>query len=358
MDVEPLNNNNTTINSDGRLSNLPAAWSTNPKLAAVKLPEWVHQLASMRHSILSLSKADLDKLDAARLFAQEVTPSLINKKRQLMRQMQSSSNLAVAANKDLLGSIDVAEKLAFWQDNVAILCRIYIGSIYYELNEQVIVQSFVRCGHVLKCQMSYDPMATRHRGYGFIEYDTVEAAQLAQDRMSGFNMGNRQIRVGRTQQFPNEDGLAGVLPAAPSERIFIANIHEVVTRKDLFDIFSACGNVVRMFMPSLAQGDGANCNIYTYLKEVVLTEIEGLNEVPNGEVKTSVSSFINAKLPDINIDIEDLLDKKHRGWCLLEYDSEESAKAAIEAMNEFELGGLKLQVIKAIYGHPISLIKQ
>ena len=43
--------------------------------------------------------------------------------------------------------------------------------------------------------MSWDPVAQKHKGFAFVEYDLPEAAQLALEQMNGVMIGGRNIKV-------------------------------------------------------------------------------------------------------------------------------------------------------------------
>lgn len=50
------------------------------------------------------------------------------------------------------------------QRAVAIMCKIYVGSIYYEIGEATIKQAFETFGPVRSIDMSYDQGTQRHKG--------------------------------------------------------------------------------------------------------------------------------------------------------------------------------------------------
>jgi RNA recognition motif-containing protein len=49
--------------------------------------------------------------------------------------------------------------------------------------------------------MSWDPVAQKHKGFAFVEYDLPEAAQLALEQMNGVMIGGRNIKVALFQCF-------------------------------------------------------------------------------------------------------------------------------------------------------------
>jgi RNA recognition motif-containing protein len=65
------------------------------------------------------------------------------------------------------------------------MSRIYVGSIHFEVREDVIRQAFLPFGPIRSITMSWDPSSKRHKGFGFVEFEIPEAAQLALEQMNG-----------------------------------------------------------------------------------------------------------------------------------------------------------------------------
>lgn len=49
------------------------------------------------------------------------------------------------------------------QRALAIMCRVYVGSIYYELGEDTIRQAFVPFGPIKSIDMSFDSVTMKHK---------------------------------------------------------------------------------------------------------------------------------------------------------------------------------------------------
>lgn len=106
---------------------------------------------------------------------------------------------------------------------MAIMCRVYVGSIYYELGEDTIRQAFAPFGPIKSIDMSWDSVTMKHKvcfsfddllycddmaciceyecylnsqGFAFVEYEVPEAAQLALEQMNSVMLGGRNIKVG------------------------------------------------------------------------------------------------------------------------------------------------------------------
>lgn len=120
------------------------------------------------------------------------------------------------------------------QRALAIMCRVYVGSIYYELGEDTIRQAFAPFGPIKSIDMSWDSVTMKHKvslksslaalilqllyflggksrrplfwtvnvnifswlqGFAFVEYDVPEAAQLALEQMNSVMLGGRNIKA-------------------------------------------------------------------------------------------------------------------------------------------------------------------
>ncbi|CAG5109807.1 Oidioi.mRNA.OKI2018_I69.chr2.g4293.t1.cds [Oikopleura dioica] len=180
------------------------------------------------------------------------------------------------------------------QRAVAIMCKIYVGSIYYEIGEATIRQSFETFGPVRSIDMSYDQGTNRHKGFCFLEFECPEAAFLALEHMQSITIGGRAVKVGRLSnigqvaaqhfiaQFGNE--------AAKYHRVYVANIHANICDDDIKAVFESFGRVL-------------SCQL--------------VKNVDTG---------------------------RHKHYGFVEYDNAQSMKEAISAMNGFDLGGQCIRV--------------
>ncbi|CAK8689996.1 unnamed protein product [Clavelina lepadiformis] len=182
------------------------------------------------------------------------------------------------------------------QQALVLMCRTYIGSIYYDLKEEVIRNSFSPFGPFKSVNMSFDPITGKHKGFAFIEYECPEAAQLALEQMGGVMLGGRAIKVGRPANMPQSHPVIDLLleESKMAKRIYVSSVHTDLNTEDLKSVFSAFGNIL-------------SCTL-----------------------------------------VHDPLTGKHKGYGFIEYDTLQSANDAVASMNLFDLGGQYLRVGKAI----------
>jgi ribosomal protein L32 len=93
--------------------------------------------------------------------------------------------------------------------------RIYVGSLHYSLRETDIIALFSVFGPVVKCDMSYDQVLGRSKGFCFVEFQDQVTAQTAMT-MDGFELAGRKIKVGRpshVQINPNGPQIGTLIPS-------------------------------------------------------------------------------------------------------------------------------------------------
>lgn len=128
---------------------------------------------------------------------------------------------------------------------LVLMCRIYVGSISFELREDTIRQAFSPFGPIKTINMSWDTATQKHKGFAFIEYEIPEAAHLALEQMNGFMMGGRNIKVGRPSNMPQAISIIEQIQieAKSFNRIFIASIHPELSESDIQSVFEAFGKI-------------------------------------------------------------------------------------------------------------------
>ncbi|XP_014255066.1 poly(U)-binding-splicing factor half pint isoform X2 [Cimex lectularius] len=180
---------------------------------------------------------------------------------------------------------------------LVLMCRVYVGSISFELKEDTIRMSFSPFGPIKSINMSWDPVTQKHKGFAFVEYDIPEAAQLALEQMNGIMLGGRNIKVvGRPSNMPQAQSVIDEITeeAKQYNRIYVASIHPDLAEDDIKSVFEAFGAIKYC---KLQQGSSPH---------------------------------------------------RHKGYGFIEYETKQAAQEAIASMNLFDLGGQYLRVGRAI----------
>uniref|UniRef100_A0A673CJ90 Poly(U) binding splicing factor 60 n=1 Tax=Sphaeramia orbicularis TaxID=375764 RepID=A0A673CJ90_9TELE len=231
----------------------------------------------------------------AKKYAMEQSIKSVLVKQTIAHQQQQLTNLQVRCITffNLPNNSFVAAQR---QRALAIMCRVYVGSIYYELGEDTIRQAFAPFGPIKSIDMSWDSVTMKHKGFAFVEYDVPEAAQLALEQMNSVMLGGRNIKVGRPSNIGQAQPIIDQLAeeARAFNRIYVASVHPDLSDDDIKSVFEAFGRI-------------KSCTL--------------------------------ARDPTTG---------RHRGFGFIEYEKPQSALDAVSSMNLFDLGGQYLRVGKAV----------
>ncbi|MFH4981244.1 hypothetical protein AB6A40_007953 [Gnathostoma spinigerum] len=195
------------------------------------------------------------------------------------------------------------QKVAMYAQALSLMARVYIGSISFEVREEMIKNAFSVFGPIKSINMSWDAVTGHHKGFAFLEYEIPEAALLAQESMNGLLMGGRNLKVnllvGRPSNMPQAQPIIEMVTqeAKAHHRVYVASVHPDLSESDLKSVFEAFGEVTKC---QLARATGPNAG------------------------------------------------SGHRGFGYIEFSNATSAAEAIAGMNMFDLGGQYLRVGKCI----------
>ncbi|CAN8023658.1 unnamed protein product, partial [Ixodes persulcatus] len=227
--------------------------------------------------LMKLSPEQLEMVTKAKKYAMEQSIKSVLMKQTIAHQQQQQKTLQR-------------------HQALVLMCRVYVGSISFELKEDTIKQAFRPFGPIKSINMSWDPVTQKHKGFAFVEYELPEAAQLALEQMNGVLIGGRNIKVGRPSNMPQAAPILDQImeEAKTYNRIYIASVHQDLTEADIQSVFEAFGKIrTCKLVPSSTPG-------------------------------------------------------KHKEYGFIEYETNVGANEAIASMNLFDLGGQYLRVGRAI----------
>ncbi|MGD9109120.1 MAG: RNA-binding protein [Gammaproteobacteria bacterium] len=82
--------------------------------------------------------------------------------------------------------------------------KIYMGNLPFSYKEQELEEVFAKYGNIKDIFLVRDRNTKRLKGFGFIEFDTAEAATAALE-MDGQELGGRQIKVAMAKEKEKEN---------------------------------------------------------------------------------------------------------------------------------------------------------
>lgn len=88
--------------------------------------------------------------------------------------------------------------------------RLYVGNIHFNVGEEDLQAVFEPFGDLEFVSLQKDPETGRSRGYGFVQFKDTAHAREALEKMNGFDLGGRPIRVGLGNDKFLPDGTQGI----------------------------------------------------------------------------------------------------------------------------------------------------
>merc|ERR550534_3342902 len=77
---------------------------------------------------------------------------------------------------------------------------VYVKNLDSNLDNKNLYDTFSLFGNILSCKVAREENG-KSKGYGFVHYETAEAAKQAIERVNGMQIGEKMVYVGRFQQF-------------------------------------------------------------------------------------------------------------------------------------------------------------
>jgi cold-inducible RNA-binding protein len=81
--------------------------------------------------------------------------------------------------------------------------KLYVGSLPFALTDGELKQAFQPYGNVISAKIIVDKISGRSKGFGFVEFDSEEAAGKALTAMNNSEMSGRKIMV--NEAHPQKD---------------------------------------------------------------------------------------------------------------------------------------------------------
>ncbi|CAG8517517.1 7657_t:CDS:10 [Cetraspora pellucida] len=218
--------------------------------------------------------------------------------------------------------------------------RLYVGSVHFNLTEDDLRQVFEPFGPLEFVNLHKDPETGRSRGFAFIQYKNPEDAKQALEKMNGFELAGRTIKVGLVTDKSNgmnlnlDDGDVAGLALNAQSRVEL--MQKLARDTDLIAPATtpALSEVPRPVQPRV---NPTRCvllkNMFNPEEETESNWAEELEEDVKGEcVKYGAVVHIS-------------VDKESEGDIYMKFDNVASAKNAVNGLNGRWFGGNQITAV-------------
>lgn len=130
--------------------------------------------------------------------------------------------------------------------------NIFIKNLDKGIDNKAIYDTFSTFGNILSCKVANDEEGNS-KGYGFVHFETEEAAQKAIDKVNGMLLQNKKVYVGKFQ--PRAQRLREMGETARRfTNVFVKNFGEDMDREKLEEVFSQYGKIASCIV--MTDGEG------------------------------------------------------------------------------------------------------
>jgi RNA recognition motif-containing protein len=87
--------------------------------------------------------------------------------------------------------------------------KLYVGSLPFSVNDAELSQVFSAHGNVVSARVIIDKVSGRSKGFGFVEFDSDEAANKAREALNNAELSGRKIVVSEAHPQNSSGGGGG-----------------------------------------------------------------------------------------------------------------------------------------------------
>eukprot|EP01027_Heterolobosea_sp_BB2_P020585 GEZU01029372.1.p1 GENE.GEZU01029372.1~~GEZU01029372.1.p1 ORF type:complete len:643 (+),score=263.82 GEZU01029372.1:191-2119(+) len=120
--------------------------------------------------------------------------------------------------------------------------NVFIKNLDKSIDNKALYDTFSAFGNILSCKVATDEK-NQSKGYGFVHYETQEAAEQAIAKVNGMLLNDKKVYVGPFIRKSERDS------AGNNEKkftnVFIKNLDENVTEQQLLDAFGVHGKITK-----------------------------------------------------------------------------------------------------------------
>uniref|UniRef100_A0A8C2WGP7 Polyadenylate-binding protein n=1 Tax=Cyclopterus lumpus TaxID=8103 RepID=A0A8C2WGP7_CYCLU len=119
--------------------------------------------------------------------------------------------------------------------------NIFIKNLDKSIDNKALYDTFSAFGNILSCKVVCDENGSK--GYGFVHFETQEAAERAIEKMNGMLLNDRKVFVGRFKSRKEREAELGAR-AKEFTNVYVKNFGEDMDEEKLRDVFSKFGNAM------------------------------------------------------------------------------------------------------------------
>ncbi|TPX36627.1 hypothetical protein SmJEL517_g01134 [Synchytrium microbalum] len=155
--------------------------------------------------------------------------------------------------------------------------NIFIKNLDTEIDNKALHDTFSAFGHILSCKVAQDEQGAS-RGYGFVHYETYDAADAAIKAVNGMLLNDKKVYVGF--HVPKKERLMKAEDQkAKFTNVYIKNLDEAVTEDELRKMFEEYGEITSLLIQRNDDGTSRGFAFINYgTPEEANLAVDGMND--------------------------------------------------------------------------------
>ncbi|CAN9194754.1 unnamed protein product [Alternaria alternata] len=155
--------------------------------------------------------------------------------------------------------------------------NVFIKNLDHAIDNKALHDTFAAFGNILSCKVAQDELGNS-KGYGFVHYETAEAANNAIKHVNGMLLNEKKVFVGH--HIPKKERMSKFEEMkANFTNIYVKNIDLEVSDEDFRELFEKHGDITSASIARDDQGKSRGFGFVNYIKhEAASAAVDALND--------------------------------------------------------------------------------
>ncbi|KAJ4359599.1 Protein phosphatase PP2A regulatory subunit B [Didymosphaeria variabile] len=155
--------------------------------------------------------------------------------------------------------------------------NVFIKNLDHAIDNKALHDTFAAFGNILSCKVAQDEMGNS-KGYGFVHYETAEAANNAIKHVNGMLLNEKKVFVGH--HIPKKERMSKFEEMkANFTNVYVKNVDLDVTDEQFRELFEKHGDITSASLARDDQGKSRGFGFVNFVKhEAAATAVDALND--------------------------------------------------------------------------------
>lgn len=155
--------------------------------------------------------------------------------------------------------------------------NIFIKNLHPDIDNKALHDTFTAFGRILSCKVATDELG-RSKCFGFVHYETAEAAEAAIENVNGMSLNEREVFVGKHISKKDRESKFEEMKANFTN-VFVKNFGVEYTEDELHVLFSPYGQITSLYFEKDQEGNSKGFGFVNFEShEAAVKAVDELNE--------------------------------------------------------------------------------